>query len=148
MKVTVLLLIAISCFDIRTSAQTKEKDVAVFPSMIQLLATPDKFDGKNIVVFGFMDFDTEADLLFTSKDDYDNVILANALWIEASEEMYKAKALLNLKYVRIQGIFSAKPRGRFGSYVGAITKVGDCTPWSDPSHPAREQVKKHIQTPQ
>jgi hypothetical protein len=111
-----------------------------YVSLIQIIATPEKFDGKRLVVFGLMDFEREADLLFPSKDKYDNVILTDTLWIEPTEEMGKSKSMLNLKYVRIDGVFHAGPRGRFRFAVGGIDNIHSCTPWSNPNNPGRENL--------
>jgi hypothetical protein len=113
---------------------------ASYVSLIQVIANPEKFDGKRLVVLGFLDFEREADLLFASKDKYDNVILPDTLWIDPTEEMGTNKATLNLKYVRIDGIFHAGAQRRFRFAVGGMTDIRSCTPWSDPSHPGRERI--------
>jgi hypothetical protein len=108
--------------------------------MIQVLANPEKFEGKHIVLFALLDFDSEAVLLFLSKEDYDNVILPNTLWVQSTEEMYKNKKLLNLKYVRIDGTFSMRAGAGAKSSIGGISDIRSCTPWSDPGHPAQQQM--------
>jgi len=112
--------------------------------MIQVIASPEKFDGKRLVVLGFLDFEREADLLFASKDKYDNVILPDTLWIDPTEEMGRNKAMLHLKYVRIDGIFHAGAQRRFRFAVGGMTDIRSCTPWSDPSHPGRERIDEML----
>src|SRR5580704_17864684 len=74
-------------------------------SIIQLLATPERFEGKSVVVSGFLRIQQEADLLYLSKEDYDNVILSNALWIDVSRDMLKDREKIDLNYVRIVGTF-------------------------------------------
>jgi len=116
-----------------------------YASMIRIIANPEKFDGKRVVVFGFVDFEREANLLFTDKERYDNVILTDALWVESSEQMGKSKDSLNLKYVRIDGTFRTGSKGRFQIAVGGITDIRSCTPWSDPTHPSRDKIRDLLQ---
>jgi len=117
---------------------------ASYVSLIQVIANPEKFDGKRLVILGFIDFEREADLVFPDKLRYDNVILPDTLWINPTEEMGKNKTMLHLKYVRIDGIFHAGAQRQFRFAVGGMTDIRSCTPWSDPSHPGRERIDEML----
>jgi len=69
---------------ILTSGRCSEAAPADDPlvvSLIQLIATPEKFEGKFIAAIGFLRLEHEGYLLYLGKDDYDNVVLADALWV-------------------------------------------------------------------
>src|SRR5580704_3511350 len=68
-------------------------------SLVELIADPAKFDGKVVVVHGFLQIDYEHDMLFLHREDFDNVLLENAIWVDTTEEMGRNRAKLNSKYV-------------------------------------------------
>jgi hypothetical protein len=110
-------------------------------SVVQLIATPEKFDGKLISVIGFLRLEHDGYLIYLGKEDYDNVVLANALWVDATEEMGKNREKLELKYVKIIGTFRAghEKRNLFSS--GGITDIKSCQFWSDPANPLENRIK-------
>ncbi len=111
-------------------------------SLIQLIANPDKYDGKPVAVIGFLRLEHEADLLYLGKDDYENVILPNTLWVDATEEMGKDRNELEMKYVRIEGIFKAGHEQRNMVSVGGLTGIKECKLWSDPLDPLEGKIKR------
>jgi hypothetical protein len=110
-------------------------------SILQLIATPEKFDGKPVAVIGFLGLDNEADLIYLSKEDYENVVLMNAIWVDKTEDMRKNSEHLNLKYVRIEGTFQSDHEKRDGLSIGGIKDIKTCTFHSDPAHPLIERIK-------
>ena len=117
-------------------------------SMIQLIATPERFDGKQVSVVGFARLEHEAYLLYLSKHDYDNVILANALWIDATEDMGRNRDKLELKYVKVVGTFRAGHEKRNLFSPGGITNIKSCEFWSDPGQPLEDRIKNmHTRPP-
>lgn len=110
-------------------------------NVVQLIATPEKFDGKLISVIGFLRLDHEGYLLYLGKEDYDNAVLANALWVDATEKMGKNREKLELKYVKIVGTFRAGHEKRNLFSPGGITDIRNCQFWSDPAHPLEGQIK-------
>jgi hypothetical protein len=110
-------------------------------SIVQLLSSPDKYDGKHVVVFGFLTIGQENDNLFLGKGDYENALLANSIWVDISDGMVKQQNELHLKYVRIVGVFHLGNTGRNSPSVGGIGEISDCRVWSDPDHPFSEKLK-------
>ena len=138
--VLIAAVVALFCFVPRVPSNAIGKPSLV--SMVQLLATPEKFDGKRIVVLGFLQIHQEADLLYLSKEDYDNVILGNTLWVDVTEEMGKRRETLGLKYVRLEGTFRAGNEMRNRVSVGGITDITSCELWSDPSDPREKKISR------
>ena len=110
-------------------------------SLVQLLSSPDKYDGKHVAVLGFLTIGQENNNLYLGKTDYDNALLPNSIWIGISDEMLKKRNELSMKYVRIVGVFHLGHDGRSNIYVGGIGEISDCSVLSDPDHPFAEKLK-------
>ena len=109
-------------------------------SVIQLIAGPESVDDAQVIVVGFLDIETEDALLFLHKEDYDNVLLTNAIHIVFPPGSGKITQPANLKYVRIVGTFRARFHGE-----PALTDITACDVWSDPDHSARQQMHEQSQ---
>jgi len=88
-------------------------------SVIQLLATPDRYDGLPVVVDGFCSVGFEDDALYLHKDDWMYRVTSNALRIEADPAIVDDR--YNKKHVTVFGVFSAAPPG--GLYGGRISSI-------------------------
>jgi hypothetical protein len=95
-------------------------------SLVQLIANPDKYNGKIVRVIGFLKLEFEGNGLYLHEEDYKVHINKNGLWIDPSADMQKRKAKINLRYVVIQGKFNAKETGHMGSWSGSIESVTRC----------------------
>jgi hypothetical protein len=109
-------------------------------SMIQLIATPQRFDGKLVLVDGFLAMAREYPALFLHREDLENALLSNAVWVDPTEQMGRDRDKINLRYVRLVGVFHAFRMGERGhnkifGMSGGITDIKSCTLWSDPAHP-------------
>jgi hypothetical protein len=111
-------------------------------SLIQLIATPDKFDGKLIYVCGLLEMSREGDLLFLDQSDRDNVILSNAIWVRRTEQMGKDRLTLNGKYVAVVGIFRVGFKEQLGTPGNGIPEVSHVEFWSDPNHPLDQRIRQ------
>jgi hypothetical protein len=112
--------------------------------MLQLIATPEKFDGKLVAVIGFLSLEPEGCAIYPNKEDYENVILENALWLDVPESMLKDREKLELKYVRIEGTFRAGHEKRNWFSAGGITSIVSSRFWSDPAHPLEGRIRSML----
>ena len=135
-----LVVLAILAFSTFGLAQD-EHAAPPMVSMVQLLSSPDKYDGKRVVAFGFLTIGQENNNLYFGKTDYDNDLLVNSIWVDVSEEMLKKISELNMRYVRIVGVFHSGHEGRRALSVGGIGEISDCSVLSDPDHPFSEKLK-------
>lgn len=107
-------------------------------SLVQLIVTPEKFDGALVTVQGFLvlgvHHDLIASVLYMHKEDADNLLTANAVLIIPSREMQESREKFNDMYVLLTGSFKAV-RSVNGTYVSEIKDIQDCGVWSDPSRP-------------
>lgn len=108
-------------------------------SMIQLIANPDKYDGKLVVVFGYLTL-AERPSLYIHREDATQALMTNALWVDSSEPMRQEMAKVSQKYVKIVGRFRAGSGGRVYFLAGGITEIEECVPW--PYHPEARTSNK------
>jgi hypothetical protein len=92
-------------------------------SMIQLIANPEKFDGKTVVLTGFMNLEFEGNALYLHRDDFVYGQMKNGLGLTLSEGLAKSVSRWTRHYVRVEGVFNAREAGHFGMYSGAIEQV-------------------------
>src|SRR5688572_9432758 len=53
------------------------------PSIIELIARPEVYDGKRVQVIGFVNFEFEGNGLYVSKEDWEQSIYRNGVWIDS-----------------------------------------------------------------
>src|ERR1700722_3420397 len=92
-----LVVLAILAFSTFGLAQD-EHAAPPMVNMVQLLSSPDKYDGKRVVAFGFLTIGQENNNLYFGKTDYDNALLVNSIWVEISDDMVKKRDELQMKY--------------------------------------------------
>ncbi len=133
LRVLVLLMLAISIIAIfanRGVIAMKYGDTnndALNVSIISLIAEPEKYDGKNIRVRGFLNVEYEAMGIYLNEEDYKNCVTKNAVWLNFDYDKlgtdFKQIQRLNKKYVDIEGVFNRSYNGHFGMYSGTIENV-------------------------
>src|SRR5580704_10817931 len=111
------------------------QDQPIPVSLVQLIATPEKFDGKLVIVRGYLEsvgarHDITAHLLYLSREDAENR-LDNAVVVVASEQMRRDEEKINRMYVTLTGM-SRTVRASNGASATTIKDVLSCTVWSDP----------------
>jgi hypothetical protein len=108
------------------SVSTRERLIV---SLLQLIATPEKFDKKPIRVVGFLRLEFEGNALYLHREDYENAISGNGIWVDVSAKMARQEANLNMHYVLLQGIFNANDRGHMSLWSGSIKKIRRAVVW-------------------
>jgi hypothetical protein len=104
-------------------------------SLVQLLASPEKYDGQFVRVEGFLHNKFENSALYLSKGDADYLIGKNALWVSYSDgvrlqprgdaDKKKERDLLyfDRRFVLLEGRFDKDVRGHMSAYSGGLTGV-------------------------
>ena len=98
-------------------------------TMVQLIANPEKFDGKLVRVIGFLRLEFEGNELYLHREDYENAILGDGIWVDITPEITKQSKTLNMHYVLLVGIFSSSDRGHMGMSSGTIKKIRRAERW-------------------
>ena len=99
-------------------------------TLVQLIANPDKFDGKLIRVIGFLRLEFEGNVLYLHREDYENAILGDGIWVDVTPAITKQKANLNMNYVLLEGVFSSSERGHMDMWSGTIKQVRRAQLWA------------------
>ena len=84
---------------------------------------------------------TENNRLYLGKNDYDNALLPNGIWVDISDQMISRRSELSMKYVKLAGTFHLGHVGHSSIFVGGIGEISDCSIMSDPDHPFSEKLK-------
>lgn len=115
-------------------------------SLIQLLANPEKFDGKRVSVQGYLSMPEHrakdnyaGPTLFLHREDAEHLLLSNSIWVEPSAEMKRNSKELAGMYVAMGGRFRAGYAGHLFGTVGGITDVEFCNVVSDPNRPITQK---------
>ncbi len=112
-------------------------------TLVQLIANPEKFNGKRVRVIGFLRLEFEGDVLYLHREDYENAILGNGIWVDVTPAITKQKASLNMNYVLLEGVFSSSDRGHMGMWSGTIKQIRRAEVWrSVNQEPAGEKQSK------
>jgi hypothetical protein len=85
-------------------------------TLVQLIANPEKFDGKLIRVIGFLRPKFEGNVLYLHREDYEYGILGDGIWVDVTPEITKQSKTLNMHCVLLEGIFQFE-RPRAHGYV-------------------------------
>lgn len=105
----------------------------VFPvSIYQLLANPEKYDGKEVYVIGFMHMEFEGDVIYVHREDWAHNLIQNGIALDVPKNNYSRWMKINNNYVAAQGVFSATERGHLALRAGSLTKITKLVKWQGP----------------
>jgi hypothetical protein len=93
-------------------------------SMVQLLASPDKYDGKYVRVSGYMHLEPQANAIYLHREDVEHHLLKNGVWVAAAEGV--SLEACQDAYVIIEGLFRARNSDNARYWSGAVTRVTRC----------------------
>ncbi|MDN3725528.1 hypothetical protein QRD02_14175 [Aequorivita sp. SDUM287046] len=113
-----------SLLDFINKNKDKSPGNPISVSAIQLISTPEKYDGKVIRVIGFVNLEFEGTALYCYKSDFDNRNYKNSIWLEIPKKgIYELGKQCNGNYVSIIGTFNAQQNGHFGLFSGSIVEI-------------------------
>lgn len=102
-------------------------------SLINLIATPEKYHGKWIRVQGVANFEFEGNALFLHREDF-KIGTKNAVWLSPNTSALKVDEStlamdFNGKYVVVEGIFDMNDHGHMDLFSGSINNVSSIASW-------------------
>jgi len=118
-----LALLSLSAARSPVDADTEPTDV----SIVQLIATPDAWEGKLVRVRGFCRVAFEETGLFLHREDSDVLNTWNGVWLDIDPASYQK---LNEKFAFAVGRFTARSHGHLGAWSGTIREVRKLGPLS------------------
>lgn len=109
-------------------------------SLIRLLANPERYNEKFIRVNGFLELEFEGTALYLHREDCEQMLLRNAVWLDVPSEIWGRKYELTERYVVIEGVFRADRRGHMDAFGGAISPIQVIRP----TH-SREEISRFLE---
>jgi hypothetical protein len=100
-------------------------------SLVQLIATPEAFDGKYVRVQGFVRLEHEGTAIYLHREDAEHMLTKNGLWLVASDMPTEGsrEAQVQDRYALIEGRFSAKKHGHRDLWSGSVEDITRMVPW-------------------
>jgi hypothetical protein len=100
-------------------------------SLLQLIATPDAFDGKYVRVHGFVRIEHEGTAIYLHREDAEHMLTKNGFWLAANETVSEGskEAQVKDRYALIEGRFNAKKKGHRDLWSGSIEDITRMEPW-------------------
>ncbi|SFO58762.1 hypothetical protein SAMN05428949_5890 [Chitinophaga sp. YR627] len=94
-------------------------------SLVNLIANPQKYDGKKIHVTGYLHLEFEGNAIYLHEDDCKNFIPENGFWVAFSPQLMSElnPKSFNNKYVTIKGTFNASSKGHRELFGGTIENI-------------------------
>ncbi len=134
-----LLLFGVLFFSLATISgadRARQQRRAIVPqptgvSIINLIATPERYDGKMISVVGFLSIESEDARLYLGQEDYRRNNMGNGIFIDANKEVTSDIETKDLHYVGLVGVFRQKGLPMHypgGAGDAGITDIRQCLP--------------------
>jgi hypothetical protein len=100
-------------------------------SLVQLIAAPEKFDGKTVRVHGYVRIEHEGTAVYLHRDDCEHMLTKNGLWLAVNDGVGPGsrEEAVNNRYAIIEGRFEAGKKGHMGLWSGSLVDVSRLEPW-------------------
>ena len=120
-----VLIFAVGCavlFALSTLPDAEEPRNSV--SLIQLIANPASFDGKRVVLTGYVVLEVENTAVYLHESDATYAIARNGLWLDVPLGGESHRARFHQRYVLVEGTFNARRRGHQELFSGTLENIG------------------------
>ncbi|VTR93908.1 Uncharacterized protein OS=Arenimonas oryziterrae DSM 21050 = YC6267 GN=N789_05560 PE=4 SV=1 [Gemmata massiliana] len=110
-------------------------------SLINLIASPERYDGKQVAVEGFLSLELDGTYLFLHREDWEYGLFQNACWVSIryGELTLERAKQLHHQYVRLEATFRREAVGHMGVQVNGtlcdVKKYDVCPRARDVSFP-------------
>ncbi len=94
-------------------------------SMVQLLANPERYDGRVVRILGFVRIEFEGNAIYLHKEDFDHGIAKNGFWLAGPRPQGVSDT-----YAVLEGTFRADRAGHLGAFSGSIDKITRLDRWA------------------
>lgn len=91
-------------------------------SLIQLIAAPEKYQGKAVRLMGFLRLQFEGNAIYLHKEDDEQSLYKNGLWLDLPAGRRTASQL-DGNYVIVEATFDGKDKGHLDRWSGSLTNV-------------------------
>jgi hypothetical protein len=98
-------------------------------SMVQLIANPELFEGRRVLVIGFVHLEFEGNAIYMHREDFEAGLLKNGLWVEFRPGVLRSGERYSDRYLVVSGVFTSRKRGHLGLFSGMIGDIDRADPW-------------------
>src|SRR5688572_1743850 len=98
---SLLMLLTYGC----NSGRPSNTDEGINVSIVELIANPERFQHKRVVVVGFLALQFEHSALYLHKEDFDSGITKNGIWLSLAPEVFNASSNYSGSVVALDGTF-------------------------------------------
>lgn len=95
---------------------------SVNTDFMDLLKTPEKYDGKVVDVTGFATIEFEGNALYIDSKSQKNASYENGVWLEIAKTPFELKKYNGSK-ISVKGMFKISNKGHMGLWRGALEQV-------------------------
>jgi hypothetical protein len=97
-------------------------------SIIQLLARPEVYNGKQVRLKGYIHLEFEGNGIYLHREDQQRSLYSNGLWVGFKHDA-KIPRECQDRYVLVVGTFAAADRGHMSLWGGSVNDIFRCVPW-------------------
>ncbi len=123
-----------SCASFNTLPYGESPPTGYLASMVDLMANPHVYHGKEVTTFGYLCLDFESNALYFHREDFEYLLMKNAVRIHIGK--FPDARKFNEQYILVQGTFKAKPKSAPDIYSGGLTDIERISPV-----PSRKELK-------
>ncbi|MCO5950131.1 hypothetical protein [Mucilaginibacter flavidus] len=112
-------------------------------SLLNLIVAPEKYRGHKVRTFGYLNLEFEGNGIYLHKEDYENGLFKNALWVEMSPDSIRRPEIRQhiKSYVMLEGTFE-EDEGHMDLFSGTIKNISRIIKWgNDAPTPKKEIIK-------
>ena len=106
----------------KDSQQPNEQPIEQL-SLVKLIANPEKYDDKMILVDGFLRLEREGDVLYLHEEDYKYHLFKNGIWVVQNDLLMTKAGDLSNKYVTLVGTFGCRFKGHRSITSGSLNDI-------------------------
>lgn len=92
-------------------------------SIIQLIANPEKYDGKVVIFEGVTNLEFEGNAVYLSKEHWKHSLSSFGISLYVDAKLFQKRKWANGLYCILNGTFRASDRGHEGLYMGTLTDI-------------------------
>jgi RHS repeat-associated protein len=107
-------------------------DASFAVSMYQLIANPEKYEGKKIAVWGLISTGgNDSAVIWPNATSYEKRVTVDGIYVQLDNGLFKTVKKIDGRWVMIEGIFRARVNYENVEYAGAIEPVTRLKDWGD-----------------
>ena len=92
-------------------------------SIINLISTPEKYEGKTVRLVGVAKIEFEDNAIYLNQNDLKSLNYKNGIWLAVKKEQVSEFEKFSGKPVLVEGVFNSKRKGHLNLWSGSIDVI-------------------------